>query len=56
MNTEITREVLARLNERLTRKKQNILQFLDNALCHPPGIGDNAPIKSKLQHPLPPGI
>ena len=40
MNMEIMKEVLAQLNERLKREKQNILLFLDNASCHPPSIGD----------------
>ena len=41
MNTEIMKDVLARLNEKLKRKKRNILLLKDNAPCHPPSIADS---------------
>ena len=41
MNTEIMKDVLARLNEKLKRKKRNFLLLLDNAPCHPPSIADS---------------
>lgn len=40
MKTEIMQEVLTRLNEKLKRKKQNILLLMDNASCHPHSIAD----------------
>ena len=41
MSTEIMKDVLARLNERLKRKKCNILLLMDNVPCHPPSIADS---------------
>ena len=41
MNTEIMKDVLARLNEKLKRKKRNILLLMDNAPCHPPRIANS---------------
>ena len=41
MNTEIMQDVLARLNEKLKRKKRNILLLMDNAPCHPPSMADS---------------
>ena len=38
MNTEIMKDMLARLNEKLKRKKRKILLLMDNASCHPPSI------------------
>ena len=38
MNTKIMKEVLTRLNEKLKRRKQNILMLMDNAPCHPHSI------------------
>ena len=40
MNTEIMKEVLMRLNEKLKRRKKNILLLIDNASCHPHSIAD----------------
>lgn len=53
MNTEIMKEVLARLNEKLKREKRNILLLMDNAPCHPPSIADtfsNITIKFLLKN------
>jgi len=41
MNTEIMKDVLARLNEKLKRKKRNILLLMDNAPCHPPSMANS---------------
>lgn len=38
MNTEIMKQVLARLNGKLRRKKKSILLLMDNAPCHPPSL------------------
>ena len=38
MNTDTMKDVLARLNEKLKRKKRNILLLMDNTSCHPPSI------------------
>ena len=43
MYTEIMKEVVTRLNERLRRKKQNILLFMDKAPCHPLALAKTCP-------------
>ena len=35
------KDVLARLNEKLKRRKRNILLLMDNAPCHPASIADS---------------
>ena len=41
MNTEIMKDVLARLIEKFKRRKRNILLLMDNAPCNPPSIADS---------------
>lgn len=41
MNTEIMKDLLARLNEKLKRKKRNILMLMDNAPRSPHSIADS---------------
>ena len=38
MNSEIMSEELSKLNQRLKRKKRNILLFMDNAPCQPESL------------------
>ena len=41
MNTKIMKDLLARLNEKLKRKKRITLLLMDYAPCHPPSIADS---------------
>ena len=41
MNTDIMKDILFKLNRRLSRKNRRILLFMDNALCHPESLKDS---------------
>ena len=41
MNTDIMKDILFKLNRRLSRKNRRILLFMDNAPCHPESLKDS---------------